>query len=118
MPEVFVGGEFGVDALGLEYDTDLTADGARIVSGIAAHDLGATGRGDHQSRQDAEKSRLSAAVGPEESEEFGRADVEGDAVERGSTFVAMDQILNGNDRLGGRAVHTCSIIQRGDFCDQ
>ncbi len=99
MPEVFVGGELGVNALGLEDDADVAAQRSGLANGVEAGDRGAAGSGDHERGKDAEQSGLAAAVRAEQSEKFGGANVEGDAVEGGAILVAMDEVANGNDRL-------------------
>src|SRR5579864_1622862 len=109
MPEVLISCQLGVDALGLEHDADLAAEGRRILDGIAAHDQGATRGRNHQCRKNAEKGRFAAAVGAEKSKEFCGTDVEGDTVERCAVLVTMDQILYRNDGLGGLAVHNHSF---------
>ena len=102
MPEIFIGSEFGVDALGLEDDSNVAAQGSGLADGVEAGDGGATGSWDHQSRKNAEESSLAAAVRAEESEEFGGMNFESDAVERGAVLVTMDKIANGNDWLACR----------------
>ena len=41
MPEVFVGGEFGIDALCLEDNADVAAERSGLVNGVEAGDGGA-----------------------------------------------------------------------------
>src|SRR5580692_4476716 len=48
MPEVLVGGQLGIDTLGLENYTDLTAKIGRILRSVKSQDQGATRSGDHQ----------------------------------------------------------------------
>src|ERR1700675_4415573 len=100
MTEVFVGGEFGVDALGLEDDADVAAQGSGLANGVEAGDRGAARSRDHECGKNAEKSGLAAAVRAEEPEEFGGAHVEGNAFERGAVLIAMDKVANGNDGGG------------------
>src|SRR5438270_722068 len=66
--QIFVGGELGIDALGLEDDTDLAAKAIRIFGGIMAHDESATRSGNHQRRKDAKECGFAAAVLAKKSE--------------------------------------------------
>src|SRR5208282_2866755 len=100
MPEVFVGRELGINALGLEDDTDVAAQGPRLADGIEAGDGGAPGRGDHERGENAEQGGFAAAVRPQQTKKLGGANVEGDAVERGAILVTMDKVANRNDGLG------------------
>src|SRR3954466_5702989 len=97
MPEVLVGREFQIDALRLEYDSDLSAQRGWILSGVAAHHQRVAGSRDHQGRQDTKQSGFAAAVGAEQPEQFRGADVERNTIQRGAVFVAVNQILYGND---------------------
>ena len=103
MPEVLVGGQLWINALRLKHDADLSSQVGGILRGIAAHDQGAAGGGNHQSRENSEQSSLSAAIGSEQSEQFRRPHVEGNSVQRSAIFVAVNQILYGNDGRGRRA---------------
>ncbi len=96
MPEVFVGGQLGVDALGLEDDTDVAPQRARLANGVEAGDGGAAGSRDHERGKNAKESGFTAAVRAEKAEEFRRADVEGDAAEGGAILVAMHEVANGD----------------------
>src|SRR5579864_3451979 len=109
MPEVLISCQLWVDALGLEHDADLAAESRRILGGIAAHDQGVARGWNHQCRKNAEEGCFAAAVGTEKSEEFRGTYVEGNAVQRRAILVTMDQVLYGNDWLGGLAVHICSF---------
>src|ERR1035441_5484544 len=82
MPEVFVGGEFRIDALGLEDDANVAAQGSGLANGVQARDGGAAGGRDHERGKNAEESGLAAAVRTEETEEFSGVNFERDAVER------------------------------------
>ena len=99
MPEVFVGGELGVDALGLEDNADVAAHGSGLADGVEAGDGGAAGSGDHERGKNSKESGLAAAVRAEQAEEFGGTNVERDAVKRGAVLVAVDEVANGNDGL-------------------
>ena len=81
----------------------------RILGGIAAHDQGAPGGRNHQRRKNTEEGRFATAVGAEKSEEFRGTYVEGNPVQCGAILVTMDQVLYGNDGLGGLSVHTHSF---------
>lgn len=99
MPEVLVGGEFGIDALRLKDDTDVAAQGSGLANGVDADDGGAARGWDHECGKDPKQSGLTAAVRAEESEEFGGANVKRDALERGAILIAMDDVSDGNDWL-------------------
>jgi hypothetical protein len=101
MPEIFVGGELGVDALGLENDTDVAAKRSGLANRVEARDHGAAGSRNHEGGKNAEESGFSAAVRTEETEKFGGANFERNAVERDAVLVAMHEVVNGNDGLGG-----------------
>ena len=100
MPEVFVGGEFGVNALGLEDDADVAAQGSGLPNSVEAGDRGAAGSRDHECGKNPEESGLAAAVWAEKAEEFGGTNVEGNAVKRSAVLIAMDEVANGNDGDG------------------
>lgn len=100
MPEIFVGGELGVDALGLENDADVAAKRSGLANRVEASDHGAAGSRNHERGKNAEESGFTAAVRTEETEEFGGANVERDAVERDAVLIAMHEVVNGNDGLG------------------
>jgi len=102
MPEVFVGGEFGVNTLGLEDDADVAAQGSGLAHGVEARDGSAAGSRDHERGKNAEESSLAAAVRAEKAEEFGGANFEGNAFESGAVLIAMDEVANGNYRMAGR----------------
>jgi len=118
MPQVLVGGELQINTLCLEYDADMATQGSGILRGIVTHDEGAAGGRDHQGGEDPEQGGLAAAIWTEQAEEFGGADVEGDAVERSAAFVAVNQILYGDDRRGGVLHLWTGIGESGGFCDQ
>ena len=99
MPEIFIGRELGVDALRLENDANVTAKRARLADGVESGDGRAAGSRDHQCGEDAEESGLAAAVGAKQSEEFGGANVERDAVEGGAILITVHQIADGDDRF-------------------
>ena len=100
MPEVFVGGEFGINALGLEDDADVATKGSGLANGVEAGDRSAARGRDHECGKNPEESSLAAAVRSEKAEEFGGAHVEGNAFERGAVLIAMDEVANGNDGDG------------------
>src|SRR5580658_259373 len=54
MPEVFVGGELKVDALRLEDDSDVAAQGSGLADGVKAGDHGAAGSRNHERGKNAE----------------------------------------------------------------
>ncbi len=101
MPEIFVGGKFEIDALGLEDDADVSPHGSGLVHGVEAGDGGAAGSRDHERGQNSEESGLAAAVRAEQAKELGGSNIKRNAVKRGAILVAMDEIANGNDGLAG-----------------
>ena len=66
MPEIFVGGELGIDALRLEDDADVAAQRSGLANGVEAGDGGAAGGGDHERGKNAEQRGLAAAVRAEQ----------------------------------------------------
>ena len=102
MPEILVGGEFEVDALGLKDHADLATQTRRLARGIATHDGSAPRGRKHKSGKNAEECGLAAAVGAEQSEQFRRTHVEGNAIQSRAVAVAMHQVLDGNDGCEGR----------------
>src|ERR1035437_3043596 len=100
MPEIFIRGELGIDALGLEDDANVAAPRSGLANRVQPSDHGAAGSRDHERGKNSEQSSLAAAVWTEETEEFGGANVERDAVERDAILVAMHEIVKGNDGLG------------------
>src|SRR5258708_19232060 len=54
MPEVFVGSEFGVNALSLEDDADMAAQGSGLANRVEAGEPRAPGSWDHSRRKNAE----------------------------------------------------------------
>src|SRR5271166_4186823 len=104
MPEVFVGGEFKIDALCLEDYAYMAAQGSGLADRVEAGDGGAAGSWNHERGKDSKQSSFAAAVRAEETEEFRGANVEGHAVERGAILVAMDEVAHGDDGLAGTQV--------------
>src|SRR5579864_4432988 len=100
MPEVLVRGQLWVDALRLKYHANLATETGGILCRIASHDHGATCGRDHERRKNPEERSFAAAVRAEQTEQLCRADVEGNAIQRRSILVAMNQILHGNDGRG------------------
>src|SRR5580700_10101914 len=102
MPEILVGGELEVDALGLKDHADLAAYAGRLLRGIATHDGGAAGGGEHQGGKNPEERGLAAAIRTKQAKQFGRTHGERNAVESSAVLVAMEHVLNGNYRRDGR----------------
>ena len=98
MPQIFGRGQFKINALRLEHDPDLTAHLVGLFGRVESHDHGAAASRDHQGREDAKHRGLAAAVGSEQSEQFGGADVERNSIQGGAAVVAVDQILNRDHR--------------------
>ena len=76
MPEIFVRCQLQVNALSLEYNPDLSPQTRRILRRIESHHDRVAGRRNHQGRKYSEESRFPASIWPEETKQFGRADVE------------------------------------------
>ena len=93
---------FEVDALRLEDDADMAAQCSGLADGVEAGDRGAAGSRDHERGKNTEQSSLAAAVRAEQTEEFGRLNVERNAVQRGAVLIAVDEIANGDDWLRPR----------------
>src|ERR1700679_72965 len=62
MPQVFIGREFGIDALCLEDYADVAAQGSGLANGVEAGDGGAARSRDHEGGKNSEQSGLAAAV--------------------------------------------------------
>jgi len=110
MPKILIGSELGVDTLCLKHHADAPAQGSGLAHGIEAGDGRAPGSRHHERRENAKQCRLAAAIWPEQSEEFGGANVERNPLERGAVLVTMHQVAHANDglatwrdRLGGRS---------------
>ena len=102
VPQIFGGGQLHIDALGLEDHADLAAQFVGLFRRVKSHDHGAAAARHHQGRKNAEHRGLAAAVGSEQSKQFGVAHVERNAVQRGATVIAMDQILDRDYSGNGR----------------
>ena len=94
VPQVFRRSQFQINALGLENDPDLTPQFVGLFGCVKSHDDGAAAACDHEGRKDTEHGGLAAAVRAEQSEEFGVADVERNAVQGSAAVITMDEILN------------------------
>src|ERR1019366_3882070 len=97
MPEVLASGKFQVDAWGLKDDADAAAQGSRLANGVEASNSGIAGGRNHERGKNAEKRGLAAAVGTEQAEEFGGANVEGHSIERGAVGIAVNDVAHLND---------------------
>ena len=77
---------------------------------IATHHEGPAGCGTHERRKNAKQRGLAAAVGAKQSEQFRRPHIEGDSVERRAIFIAVNEVLYGNDGGCGGVVRVgCGI---------
>ena len=76
MPQIFVCRQFHVDALRLEDDADLAAQPCRLFRRVKSHDDSAAAARHHQGRKNAEQGGLAAAIGAEQSKQFGVTHVE------------------------------------------
>src|SRR5277367_107559 len=116
MPEVLIGCEFLVDALRLKDNADLPPQASGVAHRIAAHDDRVPSARNHQRGKNPKKSSLAAAVRAQQSEQFGRTDVERYAVESGALLVAMHHVHDGDYRRHGSKSHFRSgISEGGDF---
>ena len=93
--------QLDVDALLLEDDADAAAHQGRLARHVVAHDQGASARGHHQGRENAEGRGLAAAVGAEQAEDLGGTHVEGNASQRGSISVLVAEVLELDHRRRG-----------------
>ena len=89
--------ELDVDALLLEDHADLAANLAGLFGDVVAHDERAAAGGNHERREDAEGRGLAAAVGAEQSEDLGGANIERNARQGGAVAVLMAKVLQLND---------------------
>ena len=104
VPEIFIGGQFQIDALRLEDDADMPAERSRLANRIQSDNCGAPRTRHHQGRKNPEESSLSAAVRAEQPKQFRGTNVKGNSVERGSILIAVYQVPNCNySRLGRRS---------------
>ena len=116
MPEILIGGQFRIDALGLENDADLAAKAGGILRRVAAHNESAPAGGNHQRGKNAEERRLTAAVWTEQSEQFCGTNIEGNAIQSRAGLVFVDEVLNGNDwRHRSVVSFRAGIRERSDF---
>src|SRR6266576_200740 len=115
VPEILVGGQFFIDALCLKNYADLAAHCGRILRGIGVCNQGSTGGGNHEGGENSEKRGLAAAIGPQQAEEFGGANVERDVVERRTTVIAVDDVLDRNDWKGERFRFGANFLVGGEF---
>src|ERR1700754_5156036 len=95
--EVLGGGEFYVDAGSLKDDTNLLAQSSGILRRVEAHDDSATASGKHQRGEDTEHRGFATAVRTKQSEDLGRENIEGNAIERLAIAIGMAEILHGDD---------------------
>src|SRR3977135_1573047 len=103
MAKVLGCGELDVDTLRLEDDSNVTSQTVWILGGVESQDEGAARNRDHQSRKNTKQSCFAAAIRSKQSEQFGWADVKGNAIQRATISVAMHKIWNRNyGRSGDR----------------
>src|ERR1700722_17546668 len=95
--------ELGIDAGGLKGDADLPADVVGTPGQIETEHRGTPRLNWQECAQDAEESRLAAAVWPQETEDRSRFDREIDAIERQAFAIAMREAADFNrGRHGSR----------------
>src|SRR3954447_7212379 len=97
MVEVLGGGEFDVNALRLEHDSDVAAKLIWLCGSVVAKDHSAAPHGDHQGGENAKERGLAAAVGAEQSKEFRGPHLERHAIQRGTILIAMDNVFDRDD---------------------
>jgi hypothetical protein len=83
------------------------------AAGRGAGDLRLATRGPHQAAGDLDQRRLAGAVGPEQSDELARSDLEVDGVERGRLAVALREGAGGEGRGRHRGVLSQSKANSG-----
>src|SRR5579863_4227184 len=119
MPKILVCRELDVDALRLKNYADLPPQACWILRRIAAHDGGAPCGREHQSGKNPEEGGLAAAIWTQQAEQFRGTYVEGNAVQSRAVLIAMHQVLDRNDGLGGRRSYfRCGVGDGGNFRDQ
>src|SRR5579862_1398188 len=119
MPKVLVRRELRVDALCLKHDANLAPEAGCIRRGIASHNEGTAGGRYHQGRENAEKSSLAAAIRTEQAKQLRGTHIERNSIQRRAVFIAMDQILYGNNRGGGSGLSfRPGINEHSDFRGQ
>src|SRR5580692_6515862 len=102
MPEILSSREFNVDAWCLEDHSNVAAKTVRVTGDVEPHNLGAPANRNHESGKYAKQRGFSAAIRPQQSEEFGATHIEGDAIQRSSVTITMHDIAHGNNcRLDG-----------------
>ncbi len=85
----------------MKNDSNVASQRSWFAYGIEAGNIRAAGSRHHERGKNAEQSRLAAAVWTKESEEFGGAHIERDAVQRGAVLIAMNKVANRNDGMNG-----------------
>src|SRR5580692_7462847 len=97
MPEILSSREFNVDAWCLEDHSNVAAKTVRVTGDVEPHNLGAPANRNHESGKYAKQRGFSAAIRPQQSEEFGPTHIEGDAIQRSSVTITMHDIAHGNN---------------------
>ena len=98
MRQVLFGRQLDVDALLLEDNADAAAHHGRLARHIVVHDQGASARGHHQGRENAEGRSLAAAVRAEQPEDLGRSHLERNPSQRDAVSVLVAELLELDDR--------------------
>ena len=96
MPQIFRRRQLYVYTLGLEHDTDMTAQFVRIFRGVISENDGTSADWNHQRRKNAKHRGLAAAVRPEQSKQLGMTNVKRNAVQSSVIAIAVHEVLNGN----------------------
>src|SRR6266568_1206652 len=98
MPQIFRRRQFQVNALRLEDHADLSPQPAGISGSIVSENDSSPAYRNHQRGKDAEHRRLATAVLTEQAEQFRRADIEGDSVQRRAFSITVHEVPHRNDR--------------------
>ena len=102
MPQVFRGRQLHINTLRLKNHTDVTANGIRISSDINVQNGRPATKRNHQCGENSKEGSLAAAVWAQKAEQFGCLHVKRDAIQSGTFTVAVNQVLNGNNRRANR----------------
>ena len=97
MPQIFVGGEFRVYALGLEYNPKVPPERCRLAHRVEANNRGDSRCRHHESGENPKERRLAASIRAKQSEQFGGLHIERYAVKCGAILVAMHNVTNRNN---------------------
>src|ERR1700682_117322 len=92
MPEILIGGELPIDALRLEYHSNLPTYLGGVLCRIASHHERTTGAGYHQRGKNPEERRLSAAIRTQQAKQLRRTHLERNSIQGGTVLVSMYKV--------------------------